>query len=77
MRDPRPWLTWSRRRFAWTLLPAVAVLIAVRVVLLRATESQTVEVAVQGAFILIFTGVLYVVFTWAAEYDRRNPRDYT
>ena len=72
----RPWVAWSRRRFAWTLLPAIAVLIAVRTVLLRATESQNVEIAVQGAFILIFTVGLYVVFTWAAEYDRRNPRDY-
>ena len=72
----RPWVGWSRRRFAWTLLPAVAVLIAMRTVLLRATESQEVEIAIQGASILIATVGLYVVFTWAAEYDRRNPRNY-
>ena len=72
----RLWVRWSRRRFVWSLLPAAAVLIAVRTVLLRATESQKVEIAIQGASILISTFGLYVVFTWAAEYDRRNPRDY-
>jgi hypothetical protein len=54
-----------------------AVLIAMRLVLLRATESQAVEIAVRATSILIATVVLYVVFTWAAAYDRRNPRDYT
>ncbi|MCW2736509.1 hypothetical protein [Nocardioides sp.] len=73
----RPWVTWSRRRFAVTVLSAVAALTAARVALLRATESQTVEIALQGAFILISLVVLYVVFTWAADYDRRNRRDYT
>jgi antitoxin component of MazEF toxin-antitoxin module len=56
-------------------LPAAAVTIAMRAVLLRATQSQNVEMAIQGAAILVSTVVLYVVFTWAAEYDRRNPRD--
>jgi hypothetical protein len=44
--------------------------------LLRATASQTFEIAIQGASILISTVAMYVVFTWAAEYDRRNPRKY-
>lgn len=59
------------------MLPVVAALIAARVALLRAIESQTVGIAIQGVSILVSAVVLYVVFTWAAEYDRRNPRDYT
>ncbi|MDT0188154.1 hypothetical protein Q9S36_48995 [Microbacterium sp. ARD31] len=45
--------------------------------MLRAIDSQEVEIAIQGATVLISTALLYVVFAWAAEYDRRNPRDYT
>ena len=73
----RPWATWSRRRFSLTMLPAVAALIGARIVLLRAIESQTVEIVIQGAVILMSAVVLYVAYTWAAEYDRQNPRDYT
>ena len=70
----RPWLSWSRQRFAGTLLPALACLVVVRIVLVRATESQAVEVAIQGVFILISGVGLYVLLTWAAEHDRRHPR---
>ena len=59
------------------MLSVVAALIAARVALLRAIESQTVEIAIQCVSILVSAFVLYVVFTWAAEYDRRNPRDDT
>lgn len=73
----RLWVTWSRQRFTLTFLPVVAALIAARVVLLREVESQVVEIALHGAFLLTFLVIGYAVFTWAAEYDRRNPRDYT
>jgi hypothetical protein len=56
-------------------LPIAAVIIAMRAVLLRATESQKIGIAIQGASILLSTVVLYIVFTWAAEYDRSHPRD--
>jgi hypothetical protein len=59
------------------MLPAVAALIAARIILLGVIESPTAEIAIWGASMLISAVVLYVGFTYAAEYDRRNPRDYS
>lgn len=72
----RPWVSWSRQRFAWTCLPVIAALVIGRIALLRATESRAAEIAVQGIFILLSLVSLYILFTWAAEYDRQNPRDH-
>lgn len=59
------------------MLSVVAALLVARIALLRAIESQTVGIVIQGASIVVSAVVLYVVFTWAAVHDRRNPRDDT
>ena len=66
---------WSRRRFVWTVAPLAAVLIASRIVVLRAIDSQPIGMIVQVVSIVISSIVLCVVLTWAAEHDRRHSRD--
>lgn len=57
------------------MAPLAAVLIASRIVVLRAIDSQPIGMIVQVVSIVISSIVLYVVFTWAAEHDRRHSRD--
>lgn len=70
----RPWLDWSRPRFAWTLLSAVVVLFSARWVLAGAIDSTAVTAIVLVVYIAGGLVVMYVTFSWAKEYDRRNPR---
>ncbi|WP_248579476.1 hypothetical protein [Nocardioides sp. InS609-2] len=71
----RPWLDWDRRPFLWTGLSAFVTLFLLRLVLLRLTESRAMELVIQGAAIVAALLLLYVTFTWAAEHDRRHPRE--
>ena len=70
----KPWLDWSRRRFAWTLLAVVVVLIGIRWVQASLIDSN----AAGGLLLLIYVAGgllgLYVTFSWAKEHDRRNSR---
>ena len=59
----------------WTGLTALAGLWAVRFVILRLTDSISVEAVTR---VLVLLGVLlvgYATFASAKDYDRRNPRD--
>ena len=70
----RPWLDWSRRRFAWTLLSAVVVLFSARWVLAGVIDSTAVKALLLVVYLTAGLLAMYMTFSWAKEYDRRNPR---
>jgi hypothetical protein len=70
----RPWLEWSRHRFVWTGLGAWATLLIARSVLLPLTDSTALRSIIWVGFVAGGLMLFYVTFTWAKEYDRRNPR---
>ena len=70
----RPWLNWSRRQYLWTGLAGWAILLIIRSVLLRVTDSSALRAVIWTGFVAGGLMLFYVTFTWAREYDRRNPR---
>jgi hypothetical protein len=70
----RPWVDWSRRRFLWTGLAAWAALLVARFVLMRVADSTALRAIIWTGFAVGLLMLFYLTFTWAKEYDRRNPR---
>jgi uncharacterized MAPEG superfamily protein len=70
----RPWLEWSRQRFLWTGLAAWTILLAARILLLPLANSTLMRSIIWFGLVVGSVALFYVTFTWAKEYDRRNPR---
>lgn len=71
----RPWLEWNRRRILWTGFSAFGTLFLIGTLHLRLTEARPIELVIQAVAFVGGLLLLYVTFTWAAEHDRRNPRE--
>jgi hypothetical protein len=70
----RPWLEWSRQRFLWTGLAAWTFLLAARIFLMPLVDSIIMRSIIWVGLVVGSLLLFYVTFTWAKEYDRRNPR---